>query len=623
MKTARIIFIAATLLALAAVRSFAAGAPSVEARLGAAQIYEGESVAYEVHVTNGKEGVKPDLSDLKADFDIAENGQSTYSSSFTFIVNGQNMSPDSGTTIAYRYQLTPKRIGNLSIPPPFILQDGKKIFGRSFAMQVIAVEKQDMVLMEIQPSKPRVIPRQPFEVSLKIWVKPLPSGSQDPLMPLDPPRLHINWMDAPEGLKARDETIEWLRKNLSQSPRGIFISYKEQTGVLGLATGREKRLGLDGKEVDYFTYELTRTFIAQRAGTFEFGPATLKGVFASGIRNNQYTGQPVFAVAPAKRIEVVQPKAAPANFNGCFGHYDLRATANAKELRVGDPLQLKLEFERSSTAGLLEDVTAPDLTANAKLTADFTVVDKAPPGQTSGNIKSYSYTLRPKKAGVSIPPIPVTVFDMQSEKYDELAFNSIPLNVSDAPQLRADEVVSGVPVGAGRSIGGHEKGVFQNIADPVEIGKPALNPTLYMAAVIGLWIFYALGFTALFIHRKRAGDSALQRRMRAQAEAASQLGAANAALKADDGTGAALAIHRALTGLIGLWNGVPPEGMTPHDASTVLQKAGASSGSRDETVRLLDSIEAAKYGSMPGLQAAALVQAAEKLIPILQKEMKS
>ncbi len=616
--------IAAMLLALAAARSFGAGAPSVESHLlSAAQVYEGDSLVYEVRVTNGKEGVKPDLSDFRADFEIAENGRSTYSSSFKFIINGQDMSPDSGTTVGYRYLLTPKRVGNLSIPPPFILHDGKKLFGRSFAVQVIAVEKQDMVLLEIQTSKPRVIPRQPFEMNLKIWVKPLPASDKDPLTPLDPPLLHITWMDAPDGLKAREDINDWLKPVLTQSRPAYQLNYKGQQIFLNLYTGREKRLGLDGKEVNYFTYELRRTFIAQRAGTFEFGPATIKGVFANSIRNNQYLGQPVFAVAPAKHIEAVEPKAAPANFNGCFGHYELRATASAKDLRVGDPLTLKLDFERSPAAGLLEDVTAPDLTANAKLTADFTVVDKAPPGQTSGNVKSYSYTLRPKKAGVSIPPIPVSIFDLQNEKYDELAFNAIPLTVSDAPQLRPDEVISGVPAGAGRSIGGHEKGVFQNIADPTEIGKPALNSAFYTAAVVGLWFFYALGFTMLLIHRKRAGDAALQRRMRAQAEAAAQLGAANTALKASDGTGAALAIHRALTGLIGFWNGVPPEGMTPHDASNVLQKAGASNGSRDETVRLLDSIEAAKYGSMPGLQAAALVQAAEKLISALQKEMKS
>ena len=143
MKTARTIFFAATLLALAVAQTATAGTPKVEARLGAAQIFEGESVAYEVHVTNGKDGVRPDLSEFTTDFTVTENGQSTYQQSFRMIINGQDMSPEGGVTIGYRYQLTPKRTGVITIPSPFIVDVGQKIAGRSFTLQVVAIEKQD------------------------------------------------------------------------------------------------------------------------------------------------------------------------------------------------------------------------------------------------------------------------------------------------------------------------------------------------------------------------------------------------------------------------------------------------------------------------------------------------
>ena len=627
MKTARRIIVVAALLVLAAAQSFAAVAPKVEARLGAAQIYEGESVAYEVHVTNGKDGVRPDLSDFKADFDVAELGQSTYSSSFRMIINGQDMSPESGVTIGYRYQLTPKRIGTLNIPAPFIMVGGQKITGRTFALQIIAVEKQDVVIMEIQPSKTRLFPTLPFDLTLKIWVKPLPTDDRDPISPLDPPHVKITWKDVPAGLKAQSDIAEWLQRSVSSSGRGFKIEgISDNFGQLpafNLFTGREKRTGLDGKEYNYFVYELKRRFIAQQLGSFEFGPATLKGEFVDGIASGgrRFNVKPLFVVAPSKTVEVALQKAAPANFNGCIGHFEFRAKSAAKDLRVGDPMTLTLEFERGTDAGLLEDVTAPDLNTQTKLAADFTIVDKAPPGQTAGSVKSFSYTLRPKKAGVIVPPIIVPVFDPQAVKYNEMSSNSIALNVTDAPQLRSDEIVSGAPISSGRSVGGRESGIFQNIADPTEISKPALNATLYAELVVGLWSLYGIGFLALTIHRSRAGDSALQRRMRAQQYTAEQLEAARNAVKANDGNAAALGVQRALTGLIGILNAVPPEGMTSHDASATLAKAGVSQASRDETVRLLDSIEAAKYGSIAGLQALALVEAAEKLIPALQKEM--
>jgi hypothetical protein len=182
-------------------------------------------------------------------------------------------------------------------------------------------------------------------------------------------------------------------------------------------------------------------------------------------------------------------------------------------------------------------------------------------------------------------------------------------------------LISGAGAGSARSIGGSEKGVFQNVADASEISKPALNPALYLAAVAGLWVLYGIGFAALTIHRRRSGDAMLQRRLRARAEASAQLDAARAALKAGNANAAALGVQRALTGLIGNWSGVSPAGMTSADAMLALEKFGASSESRQETVRILESIEAANYGALAGIEAAALVESAEKLLPKLTKEM--
>jgi len=628
-KTARTCLSAALLLALAASHVFAAGSPSVEARMGASQVYESESIAYEVHVTNGKDGVKPDLSDFKTDFEVVELGQNTYTSSFKMIINGQDVSPDSGVTIGYRYQLTPKRSGTLMVPAPFIMNGNAKISGRSFALQVIAIEKQDLVLTEISVSKERVFPTQPFDVTLKILVKPLPNDDRDPVSPLDPPRVKITWKDVPAGLKAQGDIAEWLQRSVSQTGRGFRIeTITDNFGQLpafNFFTGREKRPGMDGREINYFVFELKRRFIPQQIGSFEFGPATVKGEFVNSVApgGRRFTVKPLLAVAPAKTVQVALQKDAPQNFNGCIGKYELRAKTPSKDLRVGDPLALTLEFERATDSGLLESIAAPDLSAITKLAADFTVVDKNPPGQTSGNVKSYTYTLRPKKAGVVIPPITVSVFEPKTEKFEELASNSIALNVTDAAQLRADEVISGAPISAGRSVGERGSGIFQNVADPTEIGRPALSAALYIELVAGLWLAYFFGFVGLTFYRHRAGDSALQRRMKAQAESATHLSGARAALKNNDATSAALGVQRALTGLIGIWNGVPPEGMTAQDASAVLEKAKASQSSRDETVRLLDSIEAAKYGSIAGMEALSLVESAEKLIPMLQKEMGS
>jgi hypothetical protein len=606
---------------------FGSAAPSVEARINAAEIFEGESVAYDVAVKNVKNETPPDLSEFNAAFDVASKGQFRESGTFTVIVNGRDISPGGGSdAIIYQYELTPKHTGNLTIPAPFITIDGKKIAGRSLPLRVVTAEKQDLVIVKVDAGRQRVVPYQPFELTFKVMVKPLPLDDRDPVALLEQPRIQINWIELPPGISSQKSLQEWLNP-LVVSPfgRGFHMQVERQFYAFNLYKGREVRKGLDGKDYNYFVYELKRTLFATRAGTFQFGPATVKGSFVDGVdqRARRYTTRALVATASAITIASVLPEPRPANFNGCYGSYTLRASVNATDLRVGDPLTLKLDFERSSSAGMLEEVTAPDLTVIKDLTDDFTVVDKSPPGQTKGNVKSYSYVMRPKKPGVSIPPIKVAVFNTDSEKFEESAFNAVALNVTDAPQLRPDELISGAPLNSSRKISGRDKGVFQNISESSEIGIAALNPNAYWTILAALWVAYGIGALALTVHRRRAGDALLQNRIRARAEAAGQMESARGALKNGDASGAALAVQRAITGLIGYWNGAPPAGMTAADAESFLARSGASSESRTETARILESIEATKYGSVAGMQADSLVQAADKLIPKLQREMES
>ena len=63
-------------------------------------------------------------------------------------------------------------------------------------------KQQDLVVPEIKTDRQRVYPTQPFEVTLRVLVRPLPDGSdRDPVGPLrrSPPHLEINWVDLPAG----------------------------------------------------------------------------------------------------------------------------------------------------------------------------------------------------------------------------------------------------------------------------------------------------------------------------------------------------------------------------------------------------------------------------------------
>ena len=139
------------------------------------------------------------------------------------------------------------------------------------------------------------------------------------------------------------------------------------------------------------------------------------------MEGSSYTGRRLVAVAPAVTVEVREvPAPRPATYCGGIGNYSLAASASPTALRVGDPLTLTLAIERGQGSGSLDLISAPDLAANSQLAADFEILDKNPTGRKDGEAKRFEYALRPKRAGVDIPSLAVTVFNPDTEKFSEI-----------------------------------------------------------------------------------------------------------------------------------------------------------------------------------------------------------
>ena len=308
------------------------------------------------------------------DFDVVSTGDESRNQSSTFIFNGR-VTQQNSFGHAYRFRLTPKRTGKLVIPAPSATIDGKTVSGRALALNVIAPEAQDLVVPEIKTDREKVYPTQPFEVTLRVLVRPLPDDpDRDPLGPLRrrPPHLDVNWVDLPAGLTG-DDKARWLEKLLAEDGSGFTLndvttrsgSFFEgpRLAVFNLYQGRESRKGLDGRPVNYFVYELKRKLTAEKAGTYALGPAIVKGSFVDGMEGSSYTGRRLVAVAPAVSVEVREvPAPRPATFCGGIGNYRLAASASPTALRVGDPLTLTLDIER----GPRQRIAGPDLGAGPR-----------------------------------------------------------------------------------------------------------------------------------------------------------------------------------------------------------------------------------------------------------------
>ncbi|MCY3024531.1 MAG: BatD family protein [Planctomycetota bacterium] len=592
----------ALLLAAVLAGHAAAGeTPQVVARASASEIYLGDIVDYQVQLQHARNPVPPDMAAFAADFDVVAAGDRSLNQVSTFIVNGR-MSKQESYGHVYAYRLTPKRAGDLTVPAPTVTLDGRVVTGHALALRVIAPEKQDLVLMEIVTKPAKVFPTQPFDVTLRILIKPLPDvRNRDPLLPLcqagQPPALQINWDNAPQGLAA-EERNEWLQKYLANSRYGFALNglitsrFLTEYLLFNLSAGRETRRAPDGSKTDYFLYELKRTFTPKQPGTYTFGPATLKGSIIDGSTGRQYTVRAVLAVAPQQAVEVrtVPTLRRPASFCGGVGAYKASATAAPTTLRVGDPLTLTLTIERQASRGVLDLVSAPDLSANAELAGNFDIIDKAPTGEVKGDAKSFAYGLRPKRIVAAIPQLTVTTFNPETERFVDVTTEPIKLNVTESSQLKAGELVGTLPGNQAHELRSRQEGIYQNLTDVADVGDQAVRPAAYLIAAVLLWVFYGCLSLAVTRWRRQAGDTAWQRRQRARSAANHGLNEARAAAARGGKEEAARSVRAAVAGLIGDMLNLSAAGMTargdqPSKTSLIMSKPSSGGSATRKAAR--------------------------------------
>jgi hypothetical protein len=608
--------------------------PEIVVEADASEIYIGESVDYVVEIRNAKNPAAPDLSTLRRDFDVVPTGDESRNQSSTFIFNGR-VTQQNVFGHAYRFRLTPKRTGKLVIPAPSATFDGRTVSGRALSLNVIAPQAQDLVIMEIKTDRENVYPTQPFEVTLRALVRPLPDDpDSDPLLPLRrlPPHLDVNWVELPAGLSGDDKT-RWLEKFLATNGSGFTLnnvttlsgSFFEgpRLAVFSLYQGRESRKGFDGRPVNYFVYELKRRVTADKAGTYALGPAIVKGSFVQGMEGSSYTAQRLVAVAPKVTVEVREvPVPRPATFCGGIGNYRLAASASPTALRVGDPLTLTLAIERRQASGSLDLISAPDLSANPKVAADFEIVDKNPTGRKEGEFKRFEYALRPKRAGVGIPSLAVTVFNPDTEKFSEVAAKPIALTVSAASSLGAGDLVGSLSASGTPEIKSRAQGIFQNVTDPSELNDERVNVVALAEVTAGLWCGVGCLIVVVTAHRRKSGDVAWQRKRRARRMAERKLAGARKICAEGRSMDALRAIRSALVGLIADMRNIVAEGLTASEADATLAQTAVPADARAEVVRLLEAIESAEYGSgYVASTAPEMIETAEGLISSLARHL--
>ncbi len=627
---------ALVMIVLLTLGTFASAAekPAIEVAVSAEEIFIGESIDYQVEIKNVENPPAPDVSALKEQFDVVSNGDQSRNQSSTFIINGQ-VTQQSELSHVYLFRITPKIAGNLTIASVKATIGGTELSSSAIDIRVRDVEEQDLVVMDIKSDLSIVYPTQPFTVTLKVLVQPLPESETDPLKPLrrQPPRLQVNWVDVPSGLTAI-EVSKWLQPLVSDDGSGFTINEisastgsffgRSREAVFDLSNGRETKNGLDGKPIEYFVYELSRRFTPEKTGRYSFGPVIVKGTFVASGRGGEFTGQRLVAIAPAIMVEVRDvPSSRPATFTGGIGNYKVAASASPLKLRVGDPLTLMLEFARGEQSGSLELISAPDLAAIPEFAEGFEIIDKAPTGRVEGSVKKFAYALRPKRPGVSIPSLTLTTFDPIEETFTNIATPAVSLDVTEASILSSGELVGSMPSISGNGIQKSSAGIFQNITDPAQLRDERVDFNGWFTTVAGVWCIAGCAVAGVNVYRRKSTDTVGKRRSQARRSALLKLSEASQLVTDGQSKEVLRKIRSAFIGLVADLKNCVAEGMTTADVEKALTDASVSESDRTATIRLLESIEGAEYGAGDSIDVAASVTSATSLIeqisPLLER----
>ena len=483
------------------------------------QLYLGESMVLTVRVSGLKDAsVEPDFSELR-DCEVRLLGSHSSHSSNVNVVNGR-LVRSSFTGRIFSYELTPSKVGSLSLGPVFLHHEGKLIRASGPTVKVIGVEDQEWVHVTVSASRESVLIDEPFEVTVTVAMKKLPGqyAKADPMNPNNPPLITLPYLgeELPglvspnvrrllSPLQARTRDQPGFRINDFGAPQDSFgslfdfgFSSRRTPSKFALTRKDTKRGG-----IPYWEYTLKTRYVPKEEGEHTFGPVLFKGnVFVGVTPDRRGRERPVFAVGPAATVRIVPPpeEGRPESYVGVLGS-NLTATAelDVQTCNVGDPLQLTVRISGNVN---IDKLRPPPVWEQDSIIRRFKVYDDTMQTERNNGEVAYVWTVRPKEPGTyELPPIDVSFYNLSKRLYETVRTTAIPLRVNDVTVVGIEDVVnigtngpsSGVTIGnpEARSVApllvGASGAVPESIVGTRLHGLLALTgPFVFLAALLGV-----------------------------------------------------------------------------------------------------------------------------------------
>lgn len=425
----------------------------VELSLNPPSIYEGESTTLTVAVVNMEPDQEPGVKNLESDFDVKPMGASNYSN---VSVVYQNSIPKRVETksINYRYVLTPKKTGSITIDSPSILVGGKPVTAESIVLTVQESTSTNLVLLESSVSSDEVYPLVPFEVSVDVLVKEAPEKYQEIDLlreictQLGVPQLSIPWLQSNVIVSntINDQELEdWLNQlhnkqagfalnkfQLSRDPFDFGFSFFDEPRAATFLPKPERveREDSAGTKAYYQKYSFKRKLRAQSPTTLKFAPSSLKGQFIDFSDLDNIKSETVYLSTKPLTVTIksIPEDSAPDNYVGVYGKIQQTVYVSSSDVAKGDAFTLSLELRGF---GAFDGAQAPDIASLLARDANFKSYPASERSLEDG--VAFDYKVRPLKQGKQVvPSVKTSFFDVETGKFVEEASEPIEINVRES-----------------------------------------------------------------------------------------------------------------------------------------------------------------------------------------------
>lgn len=512
--------------------------------------------------------------------------------SFTHIVNGVRRDQEE---YVYSYNVRAEKAGRFIAPALEFRVPGGEIV-RAEPVAIVAADA----------------PRSPdFQLDIRV--------DSDEVYVGQPVKITWEWRATRdfEGIELAWEEPENADVTVASSSDPARIGRRNVVAMMGVeAAINGSRRTIDGRETGVYSAELI--VVPRRAGELVIPGSNVLARVDTGRRRR---GLSVFessrvlewfsSEAPSQtlRVRELPGDGRPPGFAGLVGRYRVEATATPRNVRVGDPINLRVSVYGPETATREPEL---DLNSSPGFEGAFRVDQTGENAERQRGRFVYSRTLRAQRDDVdAIPSIEIPYFDPELGRYATARTSPISLEVTPTRVVTLADAQGGGAGGVeGSQLESRSGGLRANVTHPRALASERFDPfaiarsPLGVAGVLAPPAIFALAGVVVLARTRRERTSASRSARRALPEAMRLLSAASTT---DD-------VAQTVRGYLATRF---PEGgaaMTPDEVTRLL---GDHSGTI-EVASVLRACDDARFGGGEA-DAAELAQRAREALNALAK----